>query len=452
MNTRWLDEVLTSLGYTSRHINEKMKAFLEDEGFPQQLNEAWFQYLRSVGGTGSLTEMLFQAYVGLITIGASGGTAPVITGVPTISGTTGLGDVLTASPASVTGTPSPTRTWQWYRDGVAISGATNSTYTIVAADYGASITVTQTETNIVDVDTAESLPTDIPDFDPATLFALGESGAWFRPNYLDSMYQVTNLTTVPSTSPGDPVAFIASQAAGQSPGANLVTNGTFDSNATGWTLTSGFSWSSGAVQRNVGVEAGGALLGFNTQIVSSGRTYLAGYTRAVTAGSAVKFRLYTAVNSGTLFYNPGPYNDLIGNNYHIITNTSNSGYLSILGLNSSAAYTVDDVFLREITGIPARQATGANMPLLRQKAGSGVYYIENVSSDSLNWTAPAGTYSIAYVTPDGTVTILTGQSLSGSTNIMLASQIVEYVAVNRALTSDETDGITAYLERVANPT
>lgn len=384
--------------------------------------------------------------------GGGGNVAPVITGVPTISGTTGLGDVLTASPASVTGTPSPTRTWQWYRDGVAISGATNSTYTLVAADYGASITVTQTETNIVDVDTAESLPTDIPDFDPATLFALGESGAWFRPNYLDSMYQVTNLTTVPSTSPGDPVAFIASQAAGQSPGANLVTNGTFDSNATGWTLTSGFSWSSGAVQRNVGVEAGGALLGFNTQIVSSGRTYLAGYTRAVTAGSAVKFRLYTAVNSGTLFYNPGPYNDLIGNNYHIITNTSNSGYLSILGLNSSAAYTVDDVFLREITGIPALQATGANMPLLRQEAGSGVYYIENVSSDSLNWAAPSGTYSIAYVIPDGTVTILTGQSLSGSTNIMLASQIVEYVAVNRALTSDETDGITAYLERVANPT
>lgn len=68
MNTRWIDEFLIGQGYTTGHINEKMKAFLTDQGFPQQLNEAWFYYLRSVGGTGSLSDMLNEAYKGRLDI------------------------------------------------------------------------------------------------------------------------------------------------------------------------------------------------------------------------------------------------------------------------------------------------------------------------------------------------------------------------------------------------
>ena len=37
--------------------------------------------------------------------------------------------------------------WQWYRDSVVIDGATNSTYTLVQADVGASMTVTASYTD-----------------------------------------------------------------------------------------------------------------------------------------------------------------------------------------------------------------------------------------------------------------------------------------------------------------
>jgi dihydroxyacetone kinase DhaKLM complex PTS-EIIA-like component DhaM len=88
-------------------------------------------------------------------------TAPVITGLPSIAGVELVGEILTATPASVTGNPTPDITWQWERSGSPISGATNSTYLPVAADIGETITVVQTATNTVDSDTAESAATGV---------------------------------------------------------------------------------------------------------------------------------------------------------------------------------------------------------------------------------------------------------------------------------------------------
>ena len=62
------------------------------------------------------------------------------TPVPSISGTPQLGRTLTA----VTGTWSPTPDvlrFQWFRSGTAITGATGKTYTLVAADYGKTMTL-----------------------------------------------------------------------------------------------------------------------------------------------------------------------------------------------------------------------------------------------------------------------------------------------------------------------
>ena len=86
-------------------------------------------------------------------------TAPSISGVPTISGTEEQGQTLTATAASHTGNPTPTESWQWERSGVAISGATSSTYVLAALDVGETITVVQTETSAIGSDTAESAAT-----------------------------------------------------------------------------------------------------------------------------------------------------------------------------------------------------------------------------------------------------------------------------------------------------
>lgn len=84
---------------------------------------------------------------------------PVITSAPTLSGTEQVGSVLTASPGTRTGNPTPTRTWQWQRfsgSWVNISGATSATYTLQGADEGLTVRAVQIETNALGSDSLES--------------------------------------------------------------------------------------------------------------------------------------------------------------------------------------------------------------------------------------------------------------------------------------------------------
>jgi hypothetical protein len=78
----------------------------------------------------------------------SGATGPSFSVSPTISGSNVAGSVLTWNAGSVTGTGTITQTRQWMRDGVAISGATGTTYTTTTAnDIGKSITCVTTASN-----------------------------------------------------------------------------------------------------------------------------------------------------------------------------------------------------------------------------------------------------------------------------------------------------------------
>lgn len=94
--------------------------------------------------------MFWQARVGFITgrgaIDAVGLVAPVNTVLPVISGTTTVGQTLSTTTGTWTGSPTG-YTYQWKRGGANISGATASTYLLVTADLAATITVTVTATN-----------------------------------------------------------------------------------------------------------------------------------------------------------------------------------------------------------------------------------------------------------------------------------------------------------------
>jgi hypothetical protein len=91
------------------------------------------------------------------------GTLPIISGVPSISAETQVGETITATAASVTGVPTPTTSWTWQRsaDGSTgwanIAGATSITYTLVAADDANYVRAVQTETNALGSDSANSL-------------------------------------------------------------------------------------------------------------------------------------------------------------------------------------------------------------------------------------------------------------------------------------------------------
>jgi hypothetical protein len=80
------------------------------------------------------------------------------TGAPTITGTARVGETLTASTTGITdsdGLTNATFTYQWLADDAAISGATGSTYMLVAADVGKAIKVQVSFSD--DADNAESL-------------------------------------------------------------------------------------------------------------------------------------------------------------------------------------------------------------------------------------------------------------------------------------------------------
>lgn len=79
---------------------------------------------------------------------AAAASAPSNTVAPTVTGTGRVGQQLSCSTGTWTGTPTPTYSYQWVRQGIGdISGATNSTYTLVHADAGQNIYCLVTGTN-----------------------------------------------------------------------------------------------------------------------------------------------------------------------------------------------------------------------------------------------------------------------------------------------------------------
>ena len=72
--------------------------------------------------------------------------APSNTVAPVISGTAVVGQTLTSTTGTWTGTPTPTYSYQWKRGATNI-GTNATTYTLVAADAGQSITCVVTATN-----------------------------------------------------------------------------------------------------------------------------------------------------------------------------------------------------------------------------------------------------------------------------------------------------------------
>jgi hypothetical protein len=116
-----------------------------------------------------------------------------------------------------------------------------------------------------------------------------------------------------------------------------------------------------------------------------------------------------------------------------------------VGVNNTSATAVIEVAIasvRELLGTHARQATPADRPTYTSDLA-----LENVSSDSLSWSAPSGDYTIAYRGNAGTV-ILDAQTLSGATNIMQATKVYQYVAINRPLGSAERRRLVSYLDKI----
>ncbi len=77
----------------------------------------------------------------------TGGTSPHNVVPPTVSGNALLGATLTCAEGTWAGSPAPALTYQWLRDGTDIPSATASTYVVVEADQGHSLSCEVTAIN-----------------------------------------------------------------------------------------------------------------------------------------------------------------------------------------------------------------------------------------------------------------------------------------------------------------
>jgi hypothetical protein len=94
--------------------------------------------------------------------------APAFTSAPVILGTPTVGTQVSYLPGTATGYPAPSIARQWLLDGIAISGATSTTYTPVAGDVGSNrLSIRETATNSVSSASSTSASASVASGSPA---------------------------------------------------------------------------------------------------------------------------------------------------------------------------------------------------------------------------------------------------------------------------------------------
>lgn len=222
-------------------------------------------------------------------------------------------------------------------------------------------------------------------FSPLSLFASSEEGVWYDPSDFSTIFQ-DNTGKTPVTAVGQVVGLLLDKSQGLALGSELISNNDFASDLTGWTnqFTGTSTWVSGRLRTtSSGTNAGECSQPFTTVV---GRTYKvsckvnAGTTGGRVSISNISYGAGVTVGTGYII------TTFDGSFY--FTATATTSYV-VCGNQSGVASLYaefDDIYIKEISGNHAYQATAANKPILRQD-GSGFYYLEFDGSDDWLQTA-----------------------------------------------------------------
>jgi lysophospholipase L1-like esterase len=369
-------------------------------------------------------------------------TAPVNTVGPVLSGSANVGEVLSVSTGTWTSLLGTARiTYQWLRNGTPIVGATGTTYSIVPSDAGATISVAVTATNLIGSTTVAIAGSGAVGaaINPTVLFQSSERGLWIDASDPATLRQTNTGTAVTADGQTDGLALSKSHW-GNLPmasvlGANIDTNGDFSGGIGTWTDASTAPGSIAVVSNALNVihgGSGGIGRARNTYTVVVGKRYrfivsASGGGPAAQLGTVAAGVQYGTATPGTEFF---------------FEATTTTLHVQLVNTTSGTTSIYDNIFIQEVPGVHARQATAGLRPLYRS-AG----YIDHDGVDDLlvaNFVTSMGSAcTVAYVTASG-VTILTAQTI-GTTFNLPAADWYQMVVINRALTGTETTNLTAWM-------
>lgn len=260
---------------------------------------------------------------------------------------------------------------------------------------------------------------------------------------------------------GSPVGLVLGAESGTGLGPELVTNGGFDADLSGWTngagatsarataifpdggirVTSTGGTATHALQSVSGLSAG-ARYRLTARALTppentlTDRAVLGVQVSAYTSAGSVSQQETGAVGNLTLY--PAPASGTLG------------VYLSVVRADFSQWGAVgniahfDNVSLRRYASRAAAQSTSLSRPTLRETAG-GVRYLEDDGGDSLPVTLPAGDYHVAWVSEAGAVTFEeSAVAVTTTLDTLRGTTQADVVVRGSAFTADEQAKLTAY--------
>lgn len=267
-------------------------------------------------------------------------------------------------------------------------------------------------------------------FSPTALFALAEPGVWYDPSDLTTLFQDTAGTT-PVTTPGQSVALALDKSKGLVLGSELVTNGTFDTDITGWSPRAAgttLSWVSGQLRINTG--AGSFSSASQVLSLTVGRTYLVTAT-IYTENAATPAKVSIINNAATLFIADGvDVTSTTPTNVRLIfTATETNNRVDFYRNTSSNTHAVfaDNISVKELPGFHATQATAGSRP---------IYGIVPVGGrrNLLTFTEDFSNAVYTTITTGGSVTRATSEiafpATTSSSSVFVARQAFTSIASN----------------------
>jgi hypothetical protein len=248
-------------------------------------------------------------------------------------------------------------------------------------------------------------------FNPASLFSGGEQGAWYDPSDNLTMFQDAQGTTA-VTAVEQAVGLILDKRNGLGIGTEVISNNTFDSD-TVWSKGTGWSIGSGVATKTAGSAANLS----QTVTLVAGTTYRLVYTITRTAGSITPQFSGGSTVSGTARSAAGTYVENL---------TAVSGNTTFeFAADATFAGTVDNVYLKRVSGNDAYQTTSASRPTLRARYNLLTYSEE---FDNAAWSIlNAAIIKDSTVAPDGTTTADTFNVTDASSVIKRTQQVASPV-------------------------